>query len=72
MAMLDVRVSGDEEQDVRVAVFIKEGELIICNEWVCEWKERTEGERQAGGVSYSPPGWTLHVSTPTRLSRSLL
>ena len=31
-----------------------------------------EERRQRDGVSYSPPGQTLHVSTPTQLSRSLL
>ena len=65
VATLDGRVSGVEVREVRVAV-----ELILNGEW-CEW-ERTEGRRWRGGVSYSPPGRTWHVSTPARLSRSLL
>ena len=72
VATLDGRVLGDEEQEVKVAVGVKEGELILCDEWVYEWEERTEGRRRRGGVSYSPPEWTLHVSTPAWLSRSLL
>ena len=55
-----------------MAVDVKEGELILCSEWVCKWEESTEGSRQRGGVSYSPPEWTSHVSTPVWLSRSLL
>ena len=51
---------------------VREGELMVCDEWVCEWEERTGGRRWRGGVSYSPPGQTLHVSTPAWLSRSLL
>ena len=51
---------------------VKDGELMMCDEWVCEWEKRTEGGRQRGGVSYSPPERTWCVSTPARLSRSLL
>ena len=29
-------------------------------------------EEDRSGVFYSPPGWTLHVSAPAQLSRSLL
>ena len=49
-------------------VDVKEGELIVFS----EWEEGTEGRRQRGGVSYSLPGQTWHISTPTQLSRSLL
>ena len=72
VATLDGRVLGEEEREVRVAVLVREGELMMCGKWVCEWEEWTEGRRRRGGVSYSPPGWTWHVSTPTQLSRSLL
>ena len=53
-------------------MFVKDEELIVYNKWFCKWGERTEERRQKGGVSYSPPQWTLHVSTPAWLSRSLL
>ena len=72
VATLDGRVSGDEEQEVKVVMDVKERELILYDKWVCKWEERAEGGRQRGGVSYSPLRQTLHVSTPTRLSRSLL
>ena len=71
VAALDRRVLDDKEREVRVAVFVREGELIVCSRWVCEW-ERTEGRRQRGRVSYSSLRWTLCVSTPAQLSRSLL
>ena len=51
---------------------VRDGEFMMNDEWSCKWEERTEGRRQRGGVSYSPPGWTLHVSTPAQQSRSLL
>ena len=51
---------------------VRAGELMMFNKWICEKEERTEGGRQRDGASYSPPEQTLHVSTPTRLSRSLL
>ena len=72
MGTLDGRVSENEEQEVKVAVFVKDRELIVYNEWVCEWEERTEGRRQRDRVFYSPQGQTSHVLTPTQLSRSLL
>ena len=55
-----------------MAVEVREGELMMFDEWFCEWEWGTEGRRRRGGVSYSPPERTLHVSTPARLSRSLL
>ena len=51
---------------------VRDGELILFVEWLCEWGERVEGRRQKSGVSYSPPGQTWHVSTPVWLSRSPL
>ena len=33
---LEGRVFGDKERDVRVAVDIKEGELMMFDKWVCE------------------------------------
>ena len=66
VATLDGRVSGDEVQDVKVAVEVKEGELMMFDKWSCEWEEKFLERRQRGGVSYSPPGRTLHVSTPAR------
>ena len=36
VAMLDGRVSRDEKQDVKVVVDVKDRELIMCSEWVCE------------------------------------
>ena len=36
------RVFRDEEREVRVAVDVKKGELVIF-EWSCEWEERIEG-----------------------------
>ena len=71
VVMVEERVFGDKEQEVRVVVDVKEGELIVFDGRCCEW-EKTEGRKWRGGVSYSPPGWTWGVSTPTRLSRSLL
>ena len=70
--MFKGRVSEDKVQEVRVAVEVREGEFMMFDEWSCEWEERTEGGRWKGGVSYSPLRWTLHVSTPAQLSRSLL
>ena len=72
VATLEGRVLGDEEREGRVVVDVKEGELMMVGGWFCEWEERTGGKRQRSGVSYSPPGQTSHVSTPARLSRSLL
>ena len=71
VATLDGRVSGEEVREVKVAVEVKDGELILSGEW-CEWEGKTEGRRRRGRVFYSPPGRTSRVSTPTRLSRSLL
>ena len=72
MATLDGRVSGKEVREVRVAVEVRDGKLMMFSEWSCEWEERTEGRRWRGGVSYSPLERTSRVSTPVRLSRSLL
>ena len=71
VATLDGRVVEDVGQEDRVAVDVREEELMMCDEWVCEWEEGTEERRQRGGVSYSLPGWTSHVSTPAQLFRSL-
>ena len=71
VATLEGRVLGEEEREVRVAVDVMDGELMTF-EWSCEWKERIEERRLRGGVSYSPPEQTLHVSIPARLFRSLL
>ena len=71
VAMLEGRVSEEEVQEVKVAVDVSDGELMIFW-WSCEWEEKTVGRRQRGGVSYSLPEWTSCVSTPARLSRSLL
>ena len=65
MTILEGRVSRDEKREVRVAVEVREGELIVCDKWVCKWEERTEERRQRDGVSYSLLKRTLHVSTPT-------
>ena len=70
--MLDGRVSGGEEWDVKVVVNVKDGELMMVGKWFCKWEEGSEGRRWRGEVSYSPPGQTSHVSTPAQLSRSLL
>ena len=71
VATLDGRVAGDERQEDKVAVEVRVGELMMCNEWFCKGG-KTEGRRQRGGVSYSLSEQTLHVSTPTWQSRSLL
>ena len=42
---LDGRVSEDEEQEGRVAVVVKDKELMMCSEWLCKWEEKTEGRR---------------------------
>ena len=71
MAMLEGKVLGEEEQEVKVVVDIKDGELIVF-ERSCKWEEETVERRWRGEDFYSPPMWTLHVSTPAQLSRSLL
>ena len=71
VATLDGRVSGEEVREVKVAVEVKDGELILSGEW-CKGEEMTGERRRRGGVSYSPPRQTLHVSVPARQSRSLL
>ena len=38
VATLDGRVSGDEVREVRVAVEVREGELMMFGEWFCEWE----------------------------------
>ena len=35
---MEGRVFGDEEQDVKVAVDVREGELMMRGEWFCEWE----------------------------------
>ena len=51
---------------------VKDRELMMFGGWLCEWEWRTEGRRQWDGVFYSLLEQTSCVSTPTRLSRSLL
>ena len=63
--MLEGSVAGDKEQEDKVVVDVREGELISFNEWFCEWEEETEGRRQKDGVSYAPQEQTWHVPTPT-------
>ena len=72
VATLDGRVSGEEVREVKVVVEVRERELMMFNEWSCEWEERIEGRRWRDGVSYTLLEQTLHVSAPTRQSRSLL
>ena len=72
VATLEGRVSGEEVQEVKVVVDVKDGELMLVDRWFCEWEERTKGRRRRDRVSYSLPGQTLRVSTPARLSRSPL
>ena len=71
VATLDGRVSEEEEREVRIAVNVKDRELMIFK-WSYKWEERTGRRRWRSGVSYSPLEQTSHVSTPTWLFRSLL
>ena len=36
VATLDGRVSGEEVREVKVAVEVREGELMMFDEWFCE------------------------------------
>ena len=36
--MLDGKVSEEEVQEVKVVVEVKEGELMMGDEWFCEWE----------------------------------
>ena len=54
VVMFEDKVVGNEGQEERVTVEVKEGELMLFNKWVCEWRKRSEGGRQRGGVSYTP------------------
>ena len=45
MVTLDGRVLRDKEREVRVVVDIKEGEFILCDEWLCKQEERIEERR---------------------------
>ena len=38
VAVLEGRVFRKEDQEVRVAVDVREGELMMFDEWVCEWE----------------------------------
>ena len=38
VATLDGRVSGDEVREVRVAVEVRDGELMMSDEWFYEWE----------------------------------
>ena len=72
VTMFDGSIAGEEGQEDKVAVDVKERELMMCSKLFCEWEKGTEGRRWKGGVFYSLQEWTLHISTPTQLSRSLL
>ena len=49
----DGSVVEKEGQEDKVMVDIKEGELMMFNEWVCEWEKKIKGRRQRSRVSYS-------------------
>ena len=55
-----------------MVVEVKDKELMMFSERICERGEKTEGRRQRGEVSYTPQEQTWCVSTPAWLSRSLL
>ena len=38
VATLEGRVLGDKERDVKVAVDVNEGELMVCDGWFCKWE----------------------------------
>ena len=38
VATLDGRVSGEEVREAKVAVDVKDGELMTFGEWFCEWE----------------------------------
>ena len=38
VATLDGRVSGEEVREVKVAVEVRDGELMMFGEWSCEWE----------------------------------
>ena len=65
--MLEGTVAGEEVREDKVAVHVREGELIVFGKLLCEW-----GRRWRGGAFYSLREQTLHVSIPAQLSRSLL
>ena len=35
---MDGRVSGEEVREVKMAVKVKEEELMMVSEWFCEWE----------------------------------
>ena len=72
MVTLEGKIPEDKVQKVKVAVVVKDGELMMCDEWVCEWEERTEGGRQKGRISYTPQEWTLCVLVPAWQSMNFL
>ena len=72
VATVEGRVFGDEEWEVKVAIDVKDGELIVSDKRSCERERKTERRRWRSEGFYSLPGWTLCVSTPPWLSRSLL
>ena len=37
VATFEGRVSGDEVREVSVVVEVRDRELILCDEWDCEW-----------------------------------
>ena len=69
--MLDDRVTGEERQEDKVMVGVKEGELILFDRRVFKW-ERTEGRRWRSRVSYNHQVWTSYISVPAQQSTSLL
>ena len=69
---LDGSVVGDEVREDKVMVEVSEGELMLFDEWLCEWGEETKGRRQRGRVFHSLPEQTWCISTPAQLSRGLL
>ena len=38
VATLDGRVSGEEVREVKVAVEVRDGELMAFDGWFCEWE----------------------------------
>ena len=51
---LEGSISENKVQEERVAVEVREGELMMCDEWFCELEETTKRRRLRGGVSYTP------------------
>ena len=45
VATLEGKIVEEEVQEDRIAVEVREEELILCDGRICEWEERTEGKR---------------------------